>query len=284
MPYFVSDQSYGKCALHLTKVSRTGARHSVDELTVDIELDGDFSAAYTAADNRLVVPTDTMKNTVYALAKQHDITPIESFGQRIGQHFIGAFDHVTRATARLTKQPWQRILVDGSEHDHAFIGTSVERETAIVSNDRQSLQITSGLDSLSVLKTTRSGFCGFLRDRYTTLEETADRILATTMTASWDSDRPDTDWTSCRRAVRRALVETFAEHDSASVQHTLYAMASAALDRCQNIQAITLEMPNQHRILVDLKPFELENVDEIFVATREPHGMISATVRRDSDP
>ena len=283
MPHSISRQSYGKCAVPLTKVSRIGSRHSVVELTVDVELDGDFEAAYTMAANRLVIPTDTMKNTIYVLGKQHDIAGIESFGQHVVQHFINTFEHVTCATVRLTKQPWQRILVDGAEHDHAFMGRGVERETATVSSDRLALQITSGLDGLTLLKTTGSGFSGFLRDRFTTLEETADRILATTVTASWDS-RPDTDWTSCREVVRRALVETFAEHHSASVQHTLYAMASAALDECRTIQTITLEMPNQHRIPVDLEPFALESAGEVFAAASEPYGMIRATVGRDVEP
>jgi len=229
------------------------------------------------------VPTDTLKNTIYALAKQHAVTSIESFGQTLAQHFIAEFDHVSRVTVRLSEQPWQRILVDGSEHDHAFSAAGSERYTAVVSSDRQSMKTTSGLNGLVVLKTTGSGFGGFLQDRFTTLRESDDRIFATTITAEWDACNPDIDWASCRHNVRQKLLEVFATHDSASVQHTLYAMAIAVLDTSEAIQSITLKMPNQHRLLVDLEAFGLANPNEIFVPTREPYGMICATVKRDSE-
>jgi urate oxidase len=154
-------------------------------MTVDVQLDGDFEAAYTAANNRLVVPTDTMKNTVYALAKQTDFPTIESFGRTLGAHFVDAFEHVSKVTVRLVGQPWKRIVVEGSEHPHAFIGGGNECETAIVIQDRASQTITSGLEGLVILKTTGSGFSDFLRDPYTTLPETEDRIFATTVNAHW---------------------------------------------------------------------------------------------------
>ena len=283
MPHFVSEQSYGKCNVRLTKLSRANNRHSIVELSADIQLDGDFDAAYTAADNRLVVPTDTMKNTVYVLAKQHDIPSIESFGQMLGKHFIDHFDHVTRATVHLSEQPWQRILVDETGHDHAFLASNSFRATAVVSADRDSVKTTSGIEDLTVLKTTDSGFSDFLKDGYTTLADTDDRIFGTTITAEWDYADDTADWSNCREIIRETLLKVFATHDSKSVQHTLYAMASAALDACDAVQSIKLQMPNQHRLLVDLTPFGLDNDNEIFVPTSEPFGMISATVERGAD-
>ena len=176
MKHNITRQSYGKCQVNLTKVSRAGPQHSIIELTADIELDGDFDATYLAGDNRLVIPTDTMRNTVYALAKQRGVSAIESFGQILVKHFIDSFQHVSRATVRLSEQPWRRIAVDGSEHPHAFIGGDTMRHIATVSGDRSSVEIMSGLDGLTVLKTTGSGFSGFLKDQYTTLQETEDRV------------------------------------------------------------------------------------------------------------
>ena len=283
MPHSISRQSYGKCDVNLTQVSRDKNRHSIIELTADIELDGDFEASYVAGDNRLVIPTDTMKNTVYALAKQRGVACLESFGQILVKHFVDSFQHVSRAMARLSEQPWRRISVDGSEHPHAFIGGGSLRHIATVSSDRSSLEITSGLDGLTVLKTTGSGFSGFLKDQYTTLQKTDDRIFATTISSKWDYREQNADWTHCRQVVRETLLEVFATHESHSVQQTLYAMASAVLEACAALKSITLNLPNQHRLLADLKPFGLDNENEIFVPTSEPYGVISATVERGSD-
>jgi urate oxidase len=133
--------------------------------------------------------------------------------------------------------------------------------------------------NLVVLKTTDSAFSGFPRDRYTTLPETEDRILATSLTATW-SYRPGTTDFAARARVRQALIDTFAAHHSRSVQHTLYAMAEAALAACADAQSMTLTMPNRHHLLVDLKPFGLDNPNEIFVATDQPYGLIEATITR----
>lgn len=278
--YSITQHSYGKNQVRLTRVTRHNGQHSLIELTADIELEGEFESAYTEGDNHLVVPTDTIKNTLYALAKQKGVLGLESFGCSVVKHFLDHFQHVSHATIRLWEHPWTRIVVDGKSHPHAFCGSGGECFTAVVSGDRTDLRITSGIDGLAVLKTSGSGFRNFLKDPYTTMEETDDRILATTITADWNYRGTDNDWPACRRLVRTTLLEVFATHQSLSVQHTLYAMASAALDVCDELQSITLRMPNQHRILVDLKPFGLVNDNEIFVPTAAPQGMIQATVNR----
>jgi urate oxidase len=154
-----------------------------------------------------------------------------------------------------------------------------ESWTAVVTRDRQRVEIVSGLTNLVVLKTADSAFSAFSRDEYTTLPETEDRILATSITASWIYRSADVNF-STRQQIRAALVDTFAAHVSRSVQHTLYAMGEAALASCADITAITLALPNRHHLLVDLEPFGLDNPHEIFVATEEPFGLIEATVRR----
>jgi urate oxidase len=278
--YSITQHSYGKNQVHLTKVTRHNGQDSLTELTADVKLEGEFESAYMDGDNRLIVPTDTMKNTLYVLAQKNGVPNLESFGCTVVNHFLDCYQHVTRATIRLWQHLWTHIVVDGESHPHAFCGSGGECFTSVVSSDRAKLLITSGIDRLAVLKTRDSGFQNFLKDQYTTLEETEDRILATTITADWNYRGTHNDWPACRRRIRETLLEVFATHQSRSVQHTLYAMASAALDVCDGLQSITLRMPNQHRILVDLEPFGLVNDNEIFVPTAAPQGMIRATVNR----
>ncbi len=279
--YSIAQHSYGKNQVHLTKVSRHNGQDSLTELTADVELEGEFESAYMDGDNRLIVPTDTMKNTLYVLAQKNGVPSLESFGCTVVNHFLDCYQHVTHVTVRLWEHLWQRILVGGKSHPHAFCASGGECFTSVVSSDRAKLRITSGIDGLAVLKTRGSGFQNFLKDQYTTLEETEDRILATTITADWNYRDSASKWSACRRRIRETLLEVFATHQSRSVQHTLYAMASAALDVCDGLQSITLRMPNQHRILVDLEPFGLVNSGEIFVLTEAPQGIIQATVNRD---
>jgi urate oxidase len=279
--YAITQHSYGKNQVHLTKVSRHNGQDSLTELTADVKLEGEFESAYMDGDNRLIVPTDTMKNTLYVLAQKNGVPNLELFGCTVVNHFLDCYQHVTHVTVRLWEHLWQRILVGGKSHPHAFCASGGECFTSVVSGDRAKLRITSGIDGLAVLKTRGSGFQNFLKDQYTTLEETEDRILATTITANWNYRDAASKWSACRRRIRETLLEVFATHQSRSVQHTLYAMASAALDVCDGLQSITLRMPNQHRILVDLEPFGLVNSDELFVPTTAPQGIIQATVNRD---
>jgi urate oxidase len=282
MPPVLTSHSYGKSRVRVTRVTRLPDRHEVRELTVDVRLEGDFDASYTLGDNARVIPTDTMKNVVYALAHGRPAEAVEDFGAALAGHFLDGFAHVRSATVRLTESPWRRITVDGREHPHAFVGGGGEARTAVVTAGRAGLRFEAGLDGLHVLKTTGSGFSGFLRDRYTTLPETADRIFATEVQARWLYDAAPTqiDWDDAHRRVRLALLETFAVHDSLSVQQTLHAMGAAALAACADVEEITLAMPNKHRLLVDLERFGKENLNEVFVATDEPFGLITGTLRR----
>jgi urate oxidase len=280
VPAVLTQHSYGKSRIRLTKVRRLADRHEVRELTIEIELEGDFADSYKSGDNRLVIPTDTMKNVAYALAREHPLESIEDFGAAVANHFIANHSHVDQATVRLSEQPLERIRVDGREHPHAFHGKTRETRTSTVVSSRHGLRVESGLNDLFLLKSTDSAFCGFLRDRYTTLPEASDRILATLVKADWLYTNDATDWNKAHLRIRQALLETFAGHLSLSVQQTLYAMGEAALDACSEIERITLVMPNQHRILIDLKPFGLENANQVFLATDEPHGTITGTLER----
>lgn len=282
--FAITQHSYGKTQVRLTKITRQIDQHDLIELTADIELEGEFQSAYQNGDNHLIIPTDTLKNTLYVLAEQSGVPSLESFGCSIVQHILDAYQHVTKVTVRLWEHPWERILVGGKRHPHAFCASGGECFTSVVSSDRTKLRITSGIDGLAVLKTSGSGFQNFFKDQHTTVEETEDRILATTITANWNYRDADPKWSTYRRRVRKTLLEVFATHQSRSLQHTLYAMASAALDACNGLQSITLRMPNQHRILVDLEPFGLVNSGELFLPTEAPQGIITATVNRGKTP
>ena len=269
---------YGKSRVRLVKLRREHDPHEIVDLTIDVQLEGAFDAVYVDGDNAPCLATDTMKNTVYAMARQDPIEHVETFALRLADHFA-ATPPVSRARISAVEHRWDRLSAGGRPHPHAFVQPGGEQWTALVSRDASGYQIISGLTNLVVLKTTDSAFAGFPRDAFTTLPDTHDRILATSVTAAWRY-RPGTTDFGARHRVRQALVETFAAHTSRSVQHTLHAMGEAALAACADAVDITLTLPNRHHLLVDLKPFGLDNPNEIFVATDQPFGLIEATITR----
>jgi urate oxidase len=269
---------YGKSCVRLVKVRRGRGAHELVDLTIDLQLEGDFDAVYTAGDNESCIATDTMKNTIYALARQDSIAHVESFGLRVAEHFA-AKPGVATVRFSAFEHRWERVTAANRRHPHAFVQPGQEQWTALITWEGGGAEVVSGLTNLVVLKTAGSAFAGFPRDRYTTLPETNERILATSVTASWRYRRGTRDF-GARARIRQRLLDTFAEHDSRSVQHTLYAMAEAALDACDVVSEVTLTLPNRHHVLVDLSPFGLDNPNDVFVATDQPFGLIEATVKR----
>ncbi|HEU4558838.1 MAG TPA: urate oxidase [Longimicrobium sp.] len=281
MPARLAANNYGKSRVRLFRVTRDGARHSVADLAVDVALEGAYQAVHLEGDNATVLPTDTMRNTVYALAKEHAVTPVEGFGRTLVRHFLGATEHADRARIRIAAHGWNRIDVDGAPHEHSFVRGSAERRMAYVSGTRQGERFEAGIEELEVLKTTRSAFEGYIRDRFTTLPETKDRIFATIVSARWTYASEPADFDAAFAAVRTALLTTFAGHDSKSVQQTLFAMGAAVIDAVPEVSEIRLSLPNRHHLLFDLSRFEMENANEVFVPTTEPYGLIEATVVRE---
>ena len=278
----LSHNAYGKSGVRLTKVTRRrDGRHDLLEVEVGVELEGDFARSYTHGDNSLIVATDTMKNTVYALAKVHEFDGIEAFGRILGEHFVTSNHHVTQATVRLSQVPFQRIEVGGKPHAHAFAGGGSERRTATVVATREGTAVVSGVDGLLILKTTRSAFKGYLRDRYTTLKETEDRIFATVLKMDWTYNTDRVDYNAVHAKARATALGVFAFTFSHAVQQTLFQMGEAVIAACPEVEEVALEMPNKHRILANLEPFGLTNANEIFVTTDEPFGLIRGTVKRD---
>jgi urate oxidase len=268
---------HGKSAIRLVKVDRSGSSHRVRDLTVAISLDGEFGSAYTDGDNSVVIATDTMKNTVYALAGEHLTGSIEAFGFALGRHLLTTGPQVEAVNVRIQEHAWRRIgdAPDAFARDGSYTRTTRLRVDATGEDARP------GIADLSVMKTGRSAFAGFPRDRFTTLQETDDRIMATKVTAEWllDADR-SIDYDASFEAVRSTFLEVFADHDSVSVQASIWIVGKAILERHPEIIEISMSLPNLHHFVVDLRPFGIENDREVFLATTEPHGLIEATVRR----
>jgi urate oxidase len=278
----LGQNNYGKSEIRLVKVVRGADHHELRDLTVDVVLEGDFEAAHLRGDNTGLLATDTMRNTVYALAKDNLTGSIEEFGSALVDHFLWAGPTVQHARVRLVEHPWDRIWVDGRGHEHSFVRSSGER-TAVVRGGPGGSRVEAGIDDLLVLKTTNSGFEGFLRERYTTLPETDDRILATVITASWVyGDATGLDFDSLWHRVRQRILVTFTDHYSPSVQDTLYRMGKAVLQEFPVVEKIHFSLPNKHHLLYDLERFGMENEGEIFHATSEPYGLIEGTVERES--
>jgi urate oxidase len=278
----LAEQSYGKSSVRLTKVTRHPDRHELKELSIDISLEGAFDASYHTGDNTKVVATDTMKNTVYALAASHPLIDNESFALTLAEHFVSRNPQVSAATVHAEEPMWRRIVTPSGWHPHAYIAAGPERRTCQVRKTRDDVSVKAGITGLSVLKTTDSAFRDFVRDEYTTLPDVDDRIFATTVNAVWTYKPTVTgDWNGHHGLICRTMIDVFAEHKSLAVQQTLYAMGEAALATCSAINEIHIALPNQHRIPVNMEPLGLVNRNEIFVTTSEPFGLITATLRRE---
>jgi urate oxidase len=279
MSHVLSKNSYGKSHVRLSKVIRHGDRHDLMELSANIELEGEFAESYTKGDNSRIVATDTMKNTVYALAANHKLDSIESFAQSLVEHFLQKYSHVAAVTVSIQQDRWLRI---DHNHPHAFVSGGDEKRICKISRRRTgtATQRTGGIDGLVVVKTANSAFTGFLRDQFTTLPETSDRIFGTSVRAEWIYTPGPHDFNSIYDRSRSRIIDVFAKHKSMAVQETEYEMGKAVLDACPEIEEISITLPNQHRIPINMQPFGLENKNEIFVPQDEPFGLIKATVRR----
>lgn len=275
---------YGKAEIRLVTASREGSRHAIRDLTVSTALRGELAATHLTGDNSGVVPTDTQKNVVFAFAKEHSVGQLESFGLLLARYFVDTYPSITGARVSIAEHGWDRIAVDGRPHDHSFSRSSDEKRTAEVTVDGSGTGVVSGLTDLVVLKSTGSEFHGYPKDRYTTLPETTDRILATAVTAHWrHSDVDGVDWDTRFGTARAAMLGAFASTYSLSLQQTLYAMGKAVVEADDGIAEVRLSLPNKHHFTVDLTPFGLSNENEVFYAADRPYGLIEGTVLREGE-
>lgn len=277
----IANNNYGKSKVRLIKVARDRDRHEIQNLSIDIALEGDFEAIHKDGDNSLCLPTDTMKNTVYALAGEtREIEVVEAFGIRLASYLLTNNAQVRRVRLNIAEHGWKRMKVGDREHDHSFVRGSREKRIAIIDSTRDKVTVDAGVEDLIVLKTTRSGFAGFPRDKYTTLPETADRIFSTAIKAVWRYNSSGFANDDIFYAIRQTINEVFAGHDSLSVQHTLYAIGEAVLECFPDICEIAFSLPNIHCLPIDMTKFGQQNENRIFVPTDEPHGLIEARLTR----
>lgn len=275
----VGTNRYGKGRVNVARVIHHKGRHDYRNATLDILLQGDFDDAFLAGDNRKILPTDTMKNTVWAFAAEYLAGSIEDYGVALARHFVSDFEQVNAAEVALEEHIWQRVKIGKRLNPYAFTAAGPELRIASVTSTGDDVWIKSGFSGLPILKTHGSAFEEFTRDKYTTLWEAPDRMLATEITVSWLYTTTEVNFDETWRDVRRILIETFVEHDSHSVQHSLHAMGSAVLARHETIAEITLTLPNKHHYEVDLRPFGIKS-DEVFFPVNNPHGTIEGTIRR----
>ncbi|MPR00002.1 urate oxidase [Modestobacter sp. I12A-02628] len=287
MAIVLGPNQYGKAEVRVVAVDRTTARHTLVDLNVSCALRGDFDAAFTDGDNSHVLTTDTQKNTVFAFARDGIGTP-EEFGLRLARHFVGTSEWVTGARIAVESYGWDRLSVGGTPHDHAFRRSGGEVRTAVVTVDGEDAHVVAGLSDLVVLKSTGSEFWGYPVDRYTTLPETRDRILATAVTARWRYTSAELDFAGVYDGVRTTMLETFASVHSLALQQTQFAMGTAVLERHPEVAEVRMSMPNRHHFLQDLSAFGLDNTLDgpgvVYHADDRPYGLIEGSVLRDDVP
>jgi urate oxidase len=277
----LAENRYGKSRVRLMKVTRGLKGNEMREWTVQVLLTGDFDTAHYEGDNSKILPTDTMKNTVYSVARRSSATAMEDFAKELVEFLLGRNPQVSSVSVAVEGTMWKRLTVDGKPHPTSFMRGSGELQTTTVSCGRDGkVSIQSGFTNLVVMKTADSGFEGYIKDDLTTLKETSDRLFCTAVTAEWRYSVDTLAFDAMRGALREAMIKTFANHKSKSVQETLYEMGKSGLERVAEADQIDLTMPNKHCLLVDLSRFGLDNPNEIFVPTDEPAGHIEACVRR----
>jgi urate oxidase len=277
----LGENRYGKSRVRLSRITRHGDRHDFNEWTVRVLLEGDFESSFTEADNSKILPTDTMKNTVYFVARDSKAATIEEFSTELGDYFLANNPQVSGALVEIEEKAWERLHVDGAPEATSFkLGGPEVHTVRAVRDQGRKWSVRSGIDGLVILKTTKSAFTGYIKDKLTTLKPATDRIFGTRATVTWEYATVSPNYTDVRSRIVAALLKEFAAHDSMSVQHTLFDMGKAALAGAPEIASITLTMPNLHHLLADLSSFGQDNPNHIFVPIDEPHGYIEATVER----
>jgi urate oxidase len=282
----LGENRYGKSRVRLSRITRHGDRHTFNEWTVRVLLEGDFETSFTQADNSKILPTDTMKNTVYSVARDSKAVTIEEFATELGDYLLVNNPQVSKVSVEIGEKAWERMVVDGEPEATTFKLGGPELHTVHAERSQDGVwSVLSGVDGLVILKTTKSAFTGYIKDKLTTLKPATDRIFGTSATIRWEFNKwqynpGSPDYVQIRGRIVAALLKEFAAHDSMSVQHTLFDMGKAALAAAPEIASITLTMPNLHHLLADLSPFGQDNPNHIFVPIDEPHGYIEATIER----
>ncbi|MEU9027406.1 factor-independent urate hydroxylase [Streptomyces sp. NPDC048383] len=294
MATILGQNQYGKAENRVVKITRDGDTHHIKDLNVSVALSGDMDDVHYSGSNANVLPTDTTKNTVYAFAKEHGIESAEQFGIHLARWFVNSQEPIQKARIRIEEYSWSRIatsdanskFIGSDEVNHSFVRNGGETRVTQITYDGKNWEVISGLKDLVVMNSTNSEFWGYVKDKYTTLKEAYDRILATQVSARWrfawsDDDQRMPNWEKSYAETRKHMLQAFAETYSLSLQQTLYQMGSRIINHRSEIDEVRFSLPNKHHFLVDLEPFGLKNDNEVYFAADRPYGLIEATVLRD---
>ncbi|WP_405487476.1 factor-independent urate hydroxylase [Streptomyces sp. NBC_00096] len=294
MPTILGQNQYGKAENRVVKITRDGDTHHIKDLNVSVALSGDMDDVHYSGSNANVLPTDTTKNTVYAFAKEYGIESAEQFGIHLARWFVNSQEPIQKARIRIEEYSWSRIatsdanskFIGSDEVNHSFVRNGGETRVTQITYDGKNWEVISGLKDLVVMNSTNSEFWGYVKDKYTTLKEAYDRILATQVSARWrfswsDDDQRMPNWEKSYAETRKHMLQAFAETYSLSLQQTLYQMGSRIINHRSEIDEVRFSLPNKHHFLVDLEPFGLKNDNEVYFAADRPYGLIEATVLRD---
>ena len=292
MAIVLGPNRYGKAETRVVRVTKDGGTHRIKDCNVSVSLSGDMDEVHLTGDNGTVLPTDTQKNTVFAFAKKYNIGEIEEFGLLLARHFVDSQPTIHHARVEIEEYTWERIPVEDAPHlglrekQHSVVRGGTETRTALIHSDGTggAESVVSGLKNLVVLNSTGSEFHGYIKDEFTTLQPTDDRILATEVSAQWRHRGTDSNWGRSYRDARRCLLEAFAETHSLSLQQTLYQMGRRVLNQRREVVEVRMAMPNKHHFVVDLEPFGMDNPNEVFFAADRPYGLIEGTVLNDDAP
>lgn len=271
---------YGKGRVRVLRLDRERPEHEVRELSILAMLEGGFGRAYTDADNSAVVATDTIKNIVNALARDHLTADSETFADIVARFFLERYAQVSKADIRAVETRWRRMTLAGAPQPHAFTLDGNGRPFAHVVATREGAEIRSGIESFTFMKTTQSGWSNFHADEYRTLADTDDRIVATAMDATWTWQSAPTSYPAANAALMDAMMGEFVSTYSHGVQDSMYRMGEAALAAVPEVAQVRFGMPNKHYIPMNLAKFGRDATGTVFLPTDEPHGQIEAVVAR----
>ncbi|RDJ26908.1 urate oxidase [Bosea caraganae] len=272
--------SYGKGRVRIMRVKRETDRHEVRELTVKALLTGDFAANYTSDDNSTAIATDTVKNIVNIVARDNVGAENEPYAAALAKYFLDHYLQVSQVDVTASETKWARLLVDGAPHQHSFLLDSNGKPFVKLSATRAGSTVTSGIENFTFMKTTESGWVGYVMDEVTTIKETADRMCATAMDASWRWSKAPSSYPEANAKVLATALKVFATTYSPSVQNTMYLMGEAVLAAVPEIAEISMACPNKHYLPIDLSLFGRNGDKQVFTPTDEPHGQIECTVGR----
>lgn len=271
---------YGKGRVRIMRIHRDGDRQDVSQLNFKVMIEGDFARAYTDGDNSTSVSTDTIKNVVNIVGRENPGLPTEAFCQVLAKRYLDAYPQIVSVSVTAHETKWNRLSIGGAPHPHSFVLDSNGKPFVEVKATRDSSSMTSGIDGFTFMKSTQSGWENYAMDPYTTIPPTNDRMCATSMVASWTWSGTPSSYAATNQKIMDILLEVFATTYSPSVQNSLYRMGEAALAAVPEISDISMACPNIHYLLMNLAAFGMDNNNDVFLPTDEPHGQIECTVGR----